>query len=756
MASPENERVSPPELGRLRTAHVVFFDIVGYSKLTTDAQSGAVRQLESMVRELPGYAEGLAANELISIPTGDGMAIACFGDPTVPVRFARDLASRVRREAPFALRIGLHNGPVYCSPDINANMNVAGGGINIAQRIMDCGDGGHILLSQSVADTLLQLNQWKDAVQDLGECEVKHGLRLRIFNLSTPEFGNANLPTRLLQSTKAPDLTLVGKDLSGNDPAPTFGSLPPPEPPPSEAGFAIRTVLQYRLLEKLGAGGMGEVYKARDTRLNRFVAMKVLPAGMAADPERRRRFVHEAQAASALNHPNIITIYDIVNDGDTQYMVVEYVDGKTLLELTPKDGLPVPQAIQYASQMVEALGAAHAAVIVHRDLKPANVMVTGTGLVKLLDFGLAKLVVGKAWEVGEAGDYNLTVTAIEAPLTIEGSVMGTVNYMSPEQAEGKKVDARSDIFSFGAVFYEMLTGRRAFRGGSTLSTLTAVLRDDVQPIVELKPDVPLDLERIVQTCLRKDPAQRYQSMREIYAALAPLRRLTGPLYGGLSLTASSALDDAPTVRTPIGLVPPRPQPSGSRASKAMAVGIACFLVLAAAGGGAYWWMNRPSQPASAPATSTPGTAATVAPAAPVVKAPPPTPAPPPAPVTVPVVLGDALPIRLILAEDVPHDAAEGDPVRFTVSHAVRVDDTVVIPKGAEATGFIVDGAKKKIFGIGGKMTFRLKSVAAVNGQRVTIRATPDGKSSKRQLKPATAGAEYVGYTDGSNTVTVKR
>src|ERR1035438_6456585 len=239
-------------------------------------------------------------------------------------------------------------------------------------------------------------------MQDLGECEVKHGLRLRIFNLSTPEFGNANLPTRLLQSTKAPDLTLVGKDLSGNDPAPTFGSLPPPEPPPSEAGFAIRTVLQYRLLEKLGAGGMGEVYKARDTRLNRFVAMKVLPAGMAADPERRRRFVHEAQAASALNHPNIITIYDIVNDGDTQYMVVEYVDGKTLLELTPKDGLPVPQAIQYASQMVEALGAAHAAGIVHRDLKPANVMVTGTGLVKLLDFGLAKVVVGKAGEVGEA------------------------------------------------------------------------------------------------------------------------------------------------------------------------------------------------------------------------------------------------------------------------------------------------------------------------------------------------------------------
>src|SRR5580658_1966693 len=170
------------------------------------------------------------------------------------------------------------------------------------------------------------------------------------------------------------------------------------------------TVLQYQLLEKLGSGGMGDVYKAQDTRLNRFVAIKVLPAKMSADPERRRRFVQEAQAASALNHPNIITIYDIVDDGDTQFMVVEYVDGKTLFELIPKEGLPVPQAIRYAAQMAEALNAAHAAGIIHRDLKPSNVMVTDGGLVKLLDFGLAKLV------VPEAGDHNRTATAIDAPL----------------------------------------------------------------------------------------------------------------------------------------------------------------------------------------------------------------------------------------------------------------------------------------------------------------------------------------------------
>jgi serine/threonine-protein kinase len=572
-----------------------------------------------------------------------------------------------------------------------------------------------------------------------------------------------------------------------------------------------RTVLQYHLVEKLGAGGMGEVYKARDTRLNRFVAMKVLPADMSTDPERRRRFVHEAQAASALNHPNIITIYDIVSDGDIQYLVMEYVAGKTLLELIPQDGLRVPQVIQYAAQMAEALSAAHTAGIIHRDLKPANVMVTGSGLVKLLDFGLAKLI------DRPVVDYTgATATRIEAPLTVDGSMMGTVNYMSPEQAEGRKPDARSDIFSFGAVLYEMVTGQSAFRGNSAVSTLSAVLRDDVQPIVELTPDAPLELERIVETCLRKGPDQRFQSMREVQAALAPLKRQAD----------SGALYDVPTVRTVRGVLPS--PPARLRASNALAVGAAIVLV-AAAGGGGYRWLTRHgsvplaarSQP-PAPAAATPSSdgtltndsilemeAAKVAPTviisqirgsktnfnlsaaevirltkagvpAAVIEAmrnpqPAPEPSPqqtiaaaapivaPPAvtapPVAIPVVLGDALPIRLILTEDIPGDATEGDPVRFKVAHDVRVEDTVVIPMGAEAVGVIVDGAKKRILGIGGKMTFRLERVNAVDGQKVAVRATPSRDRnglSKRPLKPATAGAEYLGYVDGSNTITIKR
>src|SRR5579864_6463708 len=280
-----------------------------------------------------------------------------------------------------------------------------------------------------------------------------------------------------------------------------------------------RTVLQYQFLEKLGSGGMGEIYKAQDTRLNRFVAIKILPSDKSGDPERRRRFIQEAQAASALNHPNIITIHDIVSDGNTQYMVMEFVSGRTLLDLIPTGGMRVSQVLQHATQMADALTAAHAAGIIHRDFKPANVMVTTSGLVKVLDFGLAKLT-----ERSPASQFDPDATASEAPITVEGSIMGTVSYMSPEQAEGKRVDARSDIFSFGSVLYEMVTGRRAFHGDSGISTLTSVLRDDIRPIGEVAPDVPPLLEVIIARCLNKDPEARWQTMKEVGDALSSLRR----------------------------------------------------------------------------------------------------------------------------------------------------------------------------------------------------------------------------------------
>ena len=224
---------------------------------------------------------------------------------------------------------------------------------------------------------------------------------------------------------------------------------------------------------------MGVVYKARDTRLKRSVAIKVLPAEQVSDPERKRRFIQEARAASALNHPNIITIHDIGSEGGIDFVVMEYVAGKTLDQLIPRKGLRLNETLKLAIQMADALAKAHSAGIIHRDLKPTNVMVTDDGLIKVLDFGLAKLT-----EVASDEGGTLT-TQLQ---TEEGTIVGTVSYMSPEQAEGKKVDARSDIFSFGAVLYEMVTGQKAFQGESKMSTLMAVLKQEPKPISQLVPD----------------------------------------------------------------------------------------------------------------------------------------------------------------------------------------------------------------------------------------------------------------------------
>src|SRR6266852_7051487 len=264
----------------------------------------------------------------------------------------------------------------------------------------------------------------------------------------------------------------------------------------------------YRIESKLGEGGMGEVWKARDTRLDRFIALKTLPAEKVADPERRNRFVLEAKAASALNHPNIVHVYDIADSEGIPFIAMEYVAGKTLDQLTGRNGLRLNEALKYAIQIADALARAHSSGIVHRDLKPSNIMVDEHGLVKVLDFGLAKLT------EPVPGEFSLTqsLRTPENPKTEEGTIVGTAAYMSPEQAEGKPVDARSDIFSFGSVLYEMTTGRRAFHGDSQIATLSAILKEEPKPASGLVPDVPRDLEMIINRCLRKDPARRFQYM----------------------------------------------------------------------------------------------------------------------------------------------------------------------------------------------------------------------------------------------------
>jgi eukaryotic-like serine/threonine-protein kinase len=264
----------------------------------------------------------------------------------------------------------------------------------------------------------------------------------------------------------------------------------------------------YEVVALLGTGGMGEVYKARDSRLNRVIALKMLPAEMLADADRKRRFLLEAQAASRINHPNIVTIYEISEESGVFFIAMEYVAGSTLEQMNPSSGLPLKDAMAYAFQIADALAAAHSAGIIHRDLKPANIIITEDGRVKLLDFGLAKLTEPPTPE-GETATLR----------SVPGAIVGTAAYMSPEQAEGRKLDARSDIFSFGLVLYEMLSGRRAFRGDSWISVLAAILHDEPLSLRDIKAGIPALVEQHVARCLRKDPSQRFQSVLEVKQAL---------------------------------------------------------------------------------------------------------------------------------------------------------------------------------------------------------------------------------------------
>src|SRR5579859_5044164 len=281
------------------------------------------------------------------------------------------------------------------------------------------------------------------------------------------------------------------------------------------AGWSTGAALgPYVLLAPIGAGGMGQVWKARDTRLDRIVAIKT------SKVEFSERFEREARAVAALNHPNICHLYDIAKESGVDYLVMEYVSGKSLDKLIPSRGLPVSTVISLGRQIAHALAAAHAGGIVHRDLKPANVVITDSGVAKVLDFGLAKRADPQT--APSAGEHAETATIAPA-LTIQGSIVGTANYMSPEQAQGMPVDARSDIFSLGALLYEMRTGSRAFQGATTVATLAAILRDEVPAPIALGFPGPPRLDDLIRRCLQKRPEDRWQTMDEIQAELAILQ-----------------------------------------------------------------------------------------------------------------------------------------------------------------------------------------------------------------------------------------
>ena len=272
------------------------------------------------------------------------------------------------------------------------------------------------------------------------------------------------------------------------------------------------TLSHYKMIEKLGQGGMGEVYLAEDSRLDRKVALKILPQHLSDRAELRERFEREARAVSRLNHPHICTLYDIGEQDGIHYLVMEHLVGETLEARLAKGALPLEQTLQYAIQIGDALDKAHRQGVVHRDLKPGNIMLTKSGA-KLLDFGLAKL---------QAADTPTNLSALpteQANLTAEGTILGTLQYMAPEQLEGKEADGRTDIFAFGAMVYEMATGKKAFGGKSQASLIAAIMGQDPRPMAELQPMTPQLLDWVVKRCLEKEPDERWQSAADLMAGL---------------------------------------------------------------------------------------------------------------------------------------------------------------------------------------------------------------------------------------------
>ena len=363
----------------------------------------------------------------------------------------------------------------------------------------------------------------------------------------------------------------------------------------------------YEILSLLGAGGMGEVYLAQDTKLDRRVALKILPADVASNRDRMERFIREAKSAAALSHPNIAQIFEIGDDDQTHFIAMEFIDGATLREKIHQEHSELRKLLRYLQHVAEGLAKAHAAGIVHRDLKPDNIMITRDGHAKILDFGLAKLIEPQPMP---GGDSSEVATVVMRQHSSPGTVMGTVSYMSPEQAQGKtkEIDQRSDIFSFGCILFEATTGRKPFEGESIIKSLHMVVYEPAPPIADFNPSAPSELQRIVRRCLAKDPDDRYQSVKEVAIELRGLRRdmegagidTTVPPPQKFGVPPSGGI--ASSLRT---LPPEGGTPNTHPASSAeylitrikqhkFAAGIVLLVLLAAVTGGAFYLRGRNS------------------------------------------------------------------------------------------------------------------------------------------------------------------
>jgi serine/threonine protein kinase len=507
-----------PQTQQLELAHVLLLDVAGSSSLPPTQQRVLLENLLEFVRRTSEFGKARARDQILEVPSADGMALAFFGDPEAPLRCALEISRSFRGAEKIRFRMGLHSWPVRRVADMKFNHALSDSGINVAQRVMDCGDQGHILVSEFVADLLQQIGHWNEALHDLGEIELNQGVRLHLFNFWNAEAGNPEVPKKLFRTDSPADGSPANDSPPNGSPAKDS-----PEKDQPGAGILNETVSHYRILSKLGSGGMGVVYEAEDTRLRRHVAIKLLSENFSKSSAAIDRFQREACTASSLNHPNICTVHDVGEQAGRHFIVMELLEGKNLRQTILPGPLSQEQTVAFGIQIADGLEAAHKRGIVHRDIKPANLFVIERERIKILDFGLAKLT-GR--DRGEHSSLDTTADD-DAPtwqnVTRSGEFVGTVSYMSPEQARGEPLDQRTDLFSFGVVLYEMATGVLPFRGDTSAVVFDSILNRQPTPAMRVNPQVSPELDRVIVRALEKQRELRFQSAADLGAEL---RRLT--------------------------------------------------------------------------------------------------------------------------------------------------------------------------------------------------------------------------------------
>ncbi len=486
-------------------ASVLFMDIVRYSLETIDRQAELLTQLQQLVRATAQFQTALAKDELLTLPAGDGLALVFMRDPFSPVLCALQIADSLKSCPGIQVRMGVHTGPVYRHADIKENINVVGAGINIAQRVMDFGDAGHILLSATVAEVLDQFADWRGCLHDLGTQEVKHGVKIHLYNLCRAGLGNSEAP-RKLNAKRAVEEPSPGRS-SGPAQERALETPVAEQLPPQPAGNkrAGRHIGRYEITGELGRGGMGIVYDAVDPLIDRNVAVKVINLQTPNDPKQaeflRQQLFREARAVGKLSHPGIVVIFDVGEEGDQAFIAMERVEGQTLQQrLASGPKLSREDALIILRQTAQALDYAHENGSVHRDIKPGNLMICAGTKVKVADFGIAK---------------------INSPQQTHATtmLMGTPNYMSPEQFDKQPLDGRSDQFSLGVVAFRLLTGRVPFEADSFVSLMQQIVAAPRPSASTVNPELPRNVDEVLQRALSKLRDERFASCSDFVAAL---------------------------------------------------------------------------------------------------------------------------------------------------------------------------------------------------------------------------------------------